>query len=315
MKLLLIFLTFLSSTVFGQDIKLFDKSNSELVDNDLLSVTVDKNGNKWIGTSKAGLLMFDGQKFTIFNKNNSKIKGDYISPIHVDKKGNIWVSFSDPDDGIAKYDGTRWTVYNEKELHTDKVSVISICEDQNGVLYFGGENGVSIYKENIWSKLELPEGEFIVRAIDVGSAGSIAIGHNGGLLIYSENKWNSYTTENSNLKLGTVRAVKFKPNGNLIIGYGGGFGDGGFSIIVGDKWEHYNKSNSKIPDHMIRDIEIDANQIILMSTNNGVVKLSGSKITPIFFREGMYRNAIFDIALEKETVWIASNFGLIKYVP
>jgi len=161
----------------------------------------------------------------------------------------------------------------------------------------------------------MPVDNVIVRAIDVSSEGSIAIGHNSGLLIYRENKWASFTKENSNLRLATVRAVKFRSNGELLIGYGGGLGDGGISIIKGDTWEHWNKSNSKISDHMVRDIEVDSNQSIWMATNNGLIKMNGNEITPIFFRNGMYQNVILDISADNEALWIATNFGLIKYVP
>ena len=134
MRLLAFFLTFQSIFSFGQHIELTNKSNSRLADNDLLSVAIDKNGNKWIGTSKYGLQKFDGRDFVTFNKSNSEIKGNYISRVFVDSKGNVWVSFSDPTDGIAKYDGNTWTIFNNKDLHVEELSVISICEDRNGVL-------------------------------------------------------------------------------------------------------------------------------------------------------------------------------------
>lgn len=85
--------------VFGQKAELISKENSELIDNDLLSITVDNDGNKWIGTSKFGLIKFNDGKFENLNKDNSTIKGDHISPIFTDSKGNVWVSFSNPMDG------------------------------------------------------------------------------------------------------------------------------------------------------------------------------------------------------------------------
>lgn len=309
------FLTFLSTGLFGQEVKLLDKSNSRLADNDLLSVAIDKNGNKWIGTSKFGLQKFDGRDFVTFDKSNSGIKGDCVSPVFVDSKGNVWVSFSHPTDGIAKYDGSKWRVFDEMDLNIKELSVISICEDQDGVLYFGGSSGVVSYKDNVWANLLMPADNITVRAIDVSSEGSIAIGHNSGLLIYSKNKWIHYNIENSNLRLPTVRAVKFKPSGELLVGYGGGFGEGGVSIIDDGTWEHWNKTNSKISDHMVRDIEIDSNQTIWMATNNGLIKMNGSEITPIFFRNGLYKNVILDISSDKEGLWIATNFGLINYEP
>jgi len=307
---LLLFLTI--QTAFGQTAELISKENSGLIDDDLLSVTVDKNGNKWIGTSKFGLVKFNNGKFETLNKDNSEIKGDYISPIFTDSKGNVWVSYSKPIDGIAKFDGKEWTKYTAKDLNTSEVSVISIVEDANGNILLGGGNGVFIFDGTTWSQAELPEGDYIVRTMDISSNGDIVIGHNSGLLIKKGDNWKNLNKENSELILGTVRGVKFTKDNKLIVGYGGGFGDGGFSIIENEKWTHYNKTNSKVPDHMVRDIEIGANGDIWMATNNGIIIMKGEEIIPVLFRDGMFKNVILDIEIDENKVWIATNFGLIK---
>ena len=116
--------------------------------------------------------------------------------------------------------------------------------------------------------------------------------------------------------MGVIRGLKFRPDGALMIGYGGGFGGGGLSVLSSNfkVWTHYNKSNSQIPDHQIQDIEYDGKNY-WMASNNGLVKKDGVSISAVFFREGMFKNVILDIALEGKTLWIATNFGLIKYEP
>jgi ligand-binding sensor domain-containing protein len=226
----------------------------------------------------------------------------------------IELSFSQPIDGIAKYDGTTWKVYSAKDLKADNISVISICEDNKGILYFGGSNGIYTYQNEIWTTLKMPRKDITVRTIDVNNNGTIAVGHNNGLLVFENGKWQDYIEKKSELILSTVRAVKFKENGDLIVGYGGGFGNGGFSVLSNNKWTHYNKSNSKVPDHMVRDIEFDGKNY-WMATNNGVIQFNENEIKPILFREGMFTNVILDITVENGIIWIATNFGLIKYVP
>ena len=307
-----ILLLFTVQITFGQKAELISKENSELIDDDLESVTVDKDGNKWIGTSKFGLVKLKDGKFENLNKENSEIKGDYISPIFTDSKGNVWVSYSKPIDGIAKFDGKEWTTFSAKDLKTSEVSVISIVEDTDGNILFGGGNGVFKFDGETWNKLELPEGEFTVRTMDIASNGDIAIGHNSGLLIKKNDDWSNLTEENSELRLDVVRGVKFTKDHKLIVGYGGGFGDGGFSIIENEKWTHYNKTNSKVPDHMVRDIEIGEDGVVWMATNNGLIIMKGEEIIPVLFRDGMYKNVILDIKIEEDKVWVATNFGLIK---
>lgn len=299
---------------YGQGAKIYDQSNSDIVSDNLLSVAIDDKGNKWIGTSGFGLLKFDGKKFISFNGKNSGIKGRYVSPVFKDSRGNIWASFSEPGDVLGKYDGNGWTVYTAKDLNVDEISVISICEDTQGAIYVGGSGGVFVFQNEAWSRLSLPDSSTIVRSMDIDNTGALAIGHNNGLLIRKNEQWQVFTKENSELRLGTVRGVKFKANGELLVGYGGGFGDGGFSVISEGKWTHYNKTNSGISDHMVRDIEFDGIHY-WMATNNGLIKFDGTNILPVFFREGMYRNAILDIAIDNGTVWVATNFGLIEYKP
>lgn len=47
----------------------------------------------------------------------------------------------------------------------------------------------------------------------------------------------------------------------------------------------------------------------------GLVKKDGDTISAVFFRDGMFKNFITDIAIEGKILWIATYFGLIKYEP
>ena len=304
-------LFFLTITGFSQNEEIINKSNSEITDDDIWAISVDNDGTKWLGTSKFGLIKYDNQNFINLNKENSEINGDFVSPIFTDSKGNVWLSFSKPDKRLAKFDGSKWTVFSENEIPNSSISVIAITEDKEGNVFFGGGNGVIKYDGENWTKLDLPKEGITVRAMDINKDGEIAVGHNSGLLIRKQGEWKSYSDKNSKLQLSVVRAVKYIDD-KLYIGYGGGRGNGGFSIVKGKKWKHFNKTNSKVPDHMVRVIKVGANGTIWMATNDGLIKISDGVIKPIFFRDGAYTNVIMDIAIENDKVWIATNFGLIK---
>ena len=171
---------------FGQNVEHFTQENAELKGDDFWGIAVDKEGYKWLGSAKSGLIKFDGEKFTTFDANNSVIKGKYISPIFVDSKGNIWVSFSQPD-GLAKFDRKEWTTYSSSEIKLSKISIIDITEDENGILYFGGSNGLTSFDGIEWKKIGLPK-SVTIRALAVKNSKEIYIGHNSGLLIYRNSK-------------------------------------------------------------------------------------------------------------------------------
>ena len=306
-----IFFCLIPITSFSQTAKLFDTNNSEITDNDLWEVTVDNNGKLYLGTVKFGLITYENGEFKNENKENSAIKGDAVTPIFKDSKGNIWLNYSKPNSEIAKFNGTEWTIYTTKEIPVSNISVIDFAEDKDGNIYFGGGNGIFKFNGVSWSRIDIPKKGITVRTMDINGNGDIAIGHNRGLIIRSNGEWKILDDENSELQLSVVRAVKYIDN-KLFVGYGGGFGNGGLSIIENGKWTHFNKSNSKIPDHMVRDIEVDKNGTIWMATNNGMIKMIGNEIEPIYFREGKYKNTILDITTQDNIIWIATNFGLIK---
>ena len=305
---------------YGQKTTLYDKNTSSIPEDDLLSIAIDGQGNKWIGSARSGLLVFDGESYTTF----SEMKGDFFTPIFKDSKGNMWVSFSalvetvGSVDVLARYDGSRWWWYKAEDIGPYNISVTDICEGKDGTLYFAGPEGFLVMlKDNKWELLDLPEKDMVALSVAVRDDGVIALGFGRpdcGLLIYQDGKWKSYSEKGSPLVINVVRALKFTDDGALIIGYGGGFGDGGFSVMKGKKWTHFNKSNSGISDHMVRDIEFDGKNY-WMATNNGLVKFDGKKVTSTFFRNGMFKNVINEIAIENGTLWITTNFGLIKYVP
>jgi ligand-binding sensor domain-containing protein len=318
--LIALFYVLIVSFGYSQKVQLFNKENSTIPEDDLLSIAIDGQGNKWIGSAHSGLLVFDGESYTTF----SEMKGDFFTPIFKDSKGNMWVSFSAPVetvgsvDVLARYDGSGWWWYKAEDIGPYNISVTDICEGKDGTLYFAGPEGFLVMvKDNKWNLLELPEKDMVALSVAVSDDGVIALGFGRpdcGLLIYQDGKWKSYSEKGSPLVINVVRALKFTNNGSLIVGYGGGFGDGGFSVMKGKKWTHFNKSNSGISDHMVRDIEFDGKNY-WMATNNGLVKFDGKKVSSVFFREGMFKNVINEIAIENGTLWITTNFGLIKYIP
>jgi ligand-binding sensor domain-containing protein len=291
---------------FGQNIKHFNKENSDLTDNDIWGIAVDKHGNKWLGTAKSGLIKFDGKEFTTFDASNSVIKGKYISPIFIDSKDNIWTSFSQPN-GLVKFDGEDWTTYSGNEMKLSKISIIDISEDENGIIYFGGSNGLTSFNGTEWKKIKLPK-NVTIRALAIKSDQEIYIGHNNGLLIYKNSKWESLTTENSELQQ-YVRSLRLYNDNELYVGYGGNI-TGGYSILKNDKWNHVNKDNSDLSNNMVRDIEVDDKGNYWMATNNGLNIVSKDKIQSILFQQR--GNAILDIAIENNIAWIATSFGLFK---
>ena len=87
----------------------YNTSNSGLPANHIRDITIDGNGNKWIGTWGGGIVKFDGTAWTVYN--NPGLHPIFINTIAIDSIGNKWIG-SSSNDGLTKYDDTSWTVYN-----------------------------------------------------------------------------------------------------------------------------------------------------------------------------------------------------------
>ena len=59
---------------------------------ELTCISIDSEGNKWLGTKGAGAVMYSGTHWEYYNKDRG-IENQYINDIVQDKAGNIWVEY------------------------------------------------------------------------------------------------------------------------------------------------------------------------------------------------------------------------------
>ena len=93
----------------------YNTGNSQLPDNNLDALAIDKTGTKWIGSSEeyiksGGLVAFDGRNWTIYNESNSGLPDNDITTIAIDQNGNKWLGT--PDSNVVKFTGNQWMTYD-----------------------------------------------------------------------------------------------------------------------------------------------------------------------------------------------------------
>lgn len=112
----------------------------------------DQQGNIYVSSSNSGnipphkLAKYDGISWTVINQ----LPGDYIVAMKVDHYNNLWVSFSQT--GVAKFDGTTWTMYtifnsglpdfNSYDMDIDLYNNIWLNTLQGGIAVFN-ERGLN----------------------------------------------------------------------------------------------------------------------------------------------------------------------------
>ncbi|MCX8159294.1 MAG: hypothetical protein N3D20_03370, partial [Candidatus Pacearchaeota archaeon] len=80
----------------GTNWTVYYTSNSGLPYNDVLSLAIDAQGNKWIGTA-GGLAKFDGTNWTVYNTSNSGLPSNSVYSIAIDAQGNKWIGTLEED--------------------------------------------------------------------------------------------------------------------------------------------------------------------------------------------------------------------------
>jgi ligand-binding sensor domain-containing protein/serine phosphatase RsbU (regulator of sigma subunit) len=125
-----------------------------LAGNWILTILEDRNGNVWFGTN-AGVSRFDGRQdvgnaFRTFTVEDG-LADNSIQSMLEDRKGNLWfatntgVTRFDPRQNVNRQDvGNAFRTFTVEDGLADN-SILSMLEDRNGNLWFGGLGGVSCY--------------------------------------------------------------------------------------------------------------------------------------------------------------------------
>lgn len=172
---------------------IYNKSNSNLTDNQINAISIDKNDVKWVGTAK-GLIRINAESWDSFNSSNSLLPSNYIRAITVTDQGIAWVG---TDMGLASYNGQKWSVFNTANSVLASNSITCITYDQkNERVWIGTDEGiVRIDKDGQWTLLYLTD---LVISLTCDRDGNLWAGtfnpfsFTGKIKQYKNGRWNNY---------------------------------------------------------------------------------------------------------------------------
>ena len=275
MKTILFTLLFGALSFFSIGQINFNTSNSGIIDNDIYSITIDANNNKWIATWH-GASKFDGTNWTNYTKINSGIASDSLSSIAIDLQGNVW--FGTIGSGVSKFDGSNWTTFTSSDgLAGDDVRGIAI--DNLGNKWFATINGVSKFNDTIWSTF-LPGEDVLSVAVDLN--GNVWIGeYNQGIKMYNDTLWTTFN--NSFLNDSTILSISIDNQNNKWFGTQ----NGGYTIFDDISW-----TNSLLAGFSIFSIQFGQDGHIWFGTENGVKEFYNNIWTNYLY--GPIRTVVID---------------------
>jgi ligand-binding sensor domain-containing protein len=283
------------TTNYGNLSKFDDKTwtmyfSSFIGSSDINCISIDNKGTKWIGTLGAGLAKFDDYSWAIYHPFNSGLPNAVVRAIAIDASGNTWIGTGEGvaydtifEGGLAKFNGTSWTIYNASNSGLPDYNITAITIDGSGTKWIGAYSdgkeydGLVKFDNTNWTVYSstnsgLPNNYITSIAID--DSGNKWIGTKyAGLAKFDGTAWTVYNTSNSGLPNNGITSIAVERNGNKWIGTLGG----GIVKFDGTKWTIYNHSNSGLPDNSVESVAIDADGNKWVGTfRGGLAKFDGT---------------------------------------
>lgn len=169
----------------GWEMKNIITTDDGLAHNKVYHGFKDHLGKLWFGTNN-GISVIEENKISTFD-NNKSLCSKKVLTIFQDKKNHYWFGMGEGE-GVATYDGKKFTCIQDTNKLFLQSAIFSIAEDNEGRLWFGTESegiivkdGQDFYKFN----KDLPFNKNAVFSIKKDADGWLWIGTEGhGIYIY-----------------------------------------------------------------------------------------------------------------------------------
>ena len=163
--------------------------NDGLNTNIISVVTEDARGRVWL-THWQGINILDNGVWNSLRTENADIRTDLVLASRVDSQGRMW--FGTIGDGVAIYDGQRWTKHNRANGGLSDDNVRALVEDRaTGRFWVGTDGGLNgLVNDQLWmvytaESTPLPDNRVNELLLDrkgnlwVGTAAGVAVFHPG----------------------------------------------------------------------------------------------------------------------------------------
>ena len=260
-----------------------------LVDNEILSLLIDKKGNKWIATRSGGLTKFDGVNWTTYNTSNSGLTENYITGLCADKLGNIWIATN--DSGVCKFDGKNWTTY--WSINPPNIILCQSCLPENNIdaididslgnIWVGTtDNGAGKYDGTNWTTYNdinnyFGYSEISVTCMYIDKQNKKYFGTQIGIVTYNDTIWNIYNPDTSTpglLAENYITSLLIDNKNNLWAGTE--FGVEKFKDNNLNKFIVCDTGNTSLPNNNVLSLMEDNIGNVWFGTADGAVMLDGN---------------------------------------
>ncbi|HVU94276.1 MAG TPA: two-component regulator propeller domain-containing protein [Puia sp.] len=270
----------------------------------------------------------DDLNFVNFSSTNG-LSSNNINSIIKDRYGYMWFA---TEDGLNRFDGINFTVYNHNELDTNSLAtnqLQTLYEDPQGNLWVGTNRTLSLYdrQKDCFHNFNIANGT-AVRAICSDNAGHLWIGSYAGLILYDPVRHTAkqYTSDSAgpgHLLSNTVISLFLDSKGRLWVG-----GNTGLYLYQAatDNFKRFSNDPAdpaSISDNAVKAITEDNNGHLWVGTNEGGLDLllpDGIHFRRFKYsktdRQSLASNRIYSVRPDSNgDLWLGTEEGLNIFDP
>ncbi|RAW01190.1 two-component regulator propeller domain-containing protein [Pseudochryseolinea flava] len=313
------------------EVKNFNKTNSGLDFNAILSVYEDTRGMLWVGSE--AIYLFDNKREQLALYNEYGIQGSIVvrNPIYSifeDRDHNVWMGTFRM--GVLKYNPTDTRILhyhtNQGEGSIKNNEILSFNQEDNGNMWIAtGGAGLYRLREDLKGFEEAPMNErfssMSIKCIQKDSKGNLWLGTwEGGLMRYNTTKQelDIYNPDKKNFRSWHIWDIREDSVGNLWLGT---LRDGLCYFNPQTKAYTYYTSNAADPTSLVNNdimaLLIDSKKNLWVGTGNGlsVMYAGDRKFKNITMNSGIGLTSDIILCLYEDhtgNIWVGTNGGGIN---
>jgi ligand-binding sensor domain-containing protein len=190
-------------------------------------------------------------------------------------------------------------------LLSDNVNCLDTDASNN--LWFGTQNGVSMFDGTTWTGYTTTDGvvDNTIQAIHVATNGDVWVGTDFGASVFASGVWTSYTTTDG-LGNNQIKCISEDSDGDIWFGT-----NNGTSEFDGTNWSSLGTSEG-LPFGGVVDIDQHSNGNMYFSTGlGGVYIYDGTAMTSITESEGLLNNRVRALVInDQNNKWVGTADGI-----
>lgn len=225
------------------------------------------------------------------------------------RDGYLWLG---TEEGLARFDGVRFTVYDKRNTPQIKANQVNaLLEDREGNLWIGTQGG---------GVVRLHNGEFTSYTTKQGlsnddvwsfcedRSGAIWIGTSGGLNRFQNGNLKIYTTRDGLLDE-TVWCLYLDRDGILWIGT-----SGGLNRYKDERFASYTTKEGLSNDTVISLCQDSSGSLWIGTSGGGVDRLQDGKLVTYSAKEGLANDTVVSLLQDGDgSLWIGTFGGVSRF--